>query len=142
MCVKRGPRAARKPTARSAVSNGTRLHQNVDARSSSARRFRDIVDAFTAEVGGELTESERGLVQQAAGLTMRCEQLQGAIIRGEAVDDDLLVRLSGTAKRLLAAIGSKAAERKPSGGMTLAEYVASKTAATETEDEDEDGAEG
>jgi hypothetical protein len=60
----------------------------VDGQSSSARRFRDIVDAFTTEVGGELTESKRGLLQQAAGLTMRCEQLQADIINGKPVDDD------------------------------------------------------
>jgi hypothetical protein len=60
-----------------------------------------------------LSESESSLVRQAAAMTLRAEQLQAAIVRGEAVDDDLLVRISGTGKRLLGAIASKSTDRKP-----------------------------
>jgi hypothetical protein len=44
------------------------------------------------------------LIRQAAGLTLRTEQMQAAIVRGEAVDNDQLIRLSSTAKRVLEAI--------------------------------------
>jgi hypothetical protein len=82
-----------------------------------------------------LTESESGLVRQAAALALRCEQLQVAIVRGEVVDDDLLVRISGTSKRLLGAIAIKA---KPATGETLAQYMARK-ATESTADTDDDG---
>jgi hypothetical protein len=82
-----------------------------------------LVAAFTDEIGGDLSTSEQALVKQAAGLTLRGEQLQAAIVRGEAIDDDLLVRLAGAARRVLGAIGVKASERKPAP-MSLAEYAA------------------
>jgi hypothetical protein len=99
-------------TTRSKVSNGTRLLQNVDGRSSSARRFRDLVRAFETEVGGNLTEVERGLIRQAAALTFKAETLQSDLVNGNPVDGDQLIRLTGTAKRILSAIGEKASKRK------------------------------
>jgi hypothetical protein len=100
-------------TSRSKVSNGTRLLQNVDGRSSSARRFRDLVRAYETEVGGNLTEVERGLIRQAAALTFKAETLQSALVNGESVDGDQLIRLSSTSKRILSAITAKANKRKP-----------------------------
>lgn len=91
-------------TTRSAVSNRSRLLQNVDGRSSSARRFRDLVTAFEAEIGGELSELERGLVRQAAALSLKTEQMQESIVRGEAIDSDTLIRLSGEARRILTSL--------------------------------------
>lgn len=108
-------------------------NQKPDGRSAGARRFRAICEAFTSEIGGTLTESESGLVRQAAALALRCEQLQAAIVRGETVDDDLLVRISGTAKRLLGAIAVKSDGRKPAGP-TMAEYMAAKQAELESEE--------
>jgi hypothetical protein len=131
MCRPSKPLARRKHLGRSAITNGKQLHSNarpVDGRSHHARRFRDLVAAYTAEIGGTLTESESGLLRQAAALALRCEQLQAAIVRGEAVDDDLLIRISGTAKRLLGAIASKSADREPGGTMTLPQYAAMKAA--------------
>src|SRR5258705_6554548 len=99
-------------TSRSKVSNGTRLLQNVDGRSSSARRFRDLVRAYESEVGGNLTEVERGLIRQAAALTFKAETLQSDLVNGNPVDGDQLIRLTGTAKRILSALGEKASKRK------------------------------
>jgi hypothetical protein len=116
------------PTLRSKVTNGSRLLQNVDGRSSSARRFRDLVRAYEAEAGGVLTEVERGLIKQAAGLTLRSEQMQSAIVRGEAIDNDALIRISGEARRILSSIVTRAAKRKPAPP-TLADYLARRKAA-------------
>jgi len=49
-----------------ALPPGSSRPANVDGRSAYARRFRDLVRAFEAEVGGTLSELERGLVRQAA----------------------------------------------------------------------------
>jgi hypothetical protein len=119
---------AQSKTNRSAVSNRSRLLPGVDGRSANARRFRDICAAYETEAGGNVSEVERDLIRQAAGLTLRAEQLQGAIVRGEAVDNDELIRLSSTAKRLLEAIRAKAAKNKPTGAAALQEYVARKAA--------------
>lgn len=103
-------------TNRSAVTNGSRLLDGIDGRSAAARRFRDLVQAFETEIGGEQpSELERGLIRQAAALALRAEQLQAAIVRGEAVDDDHLIRLSGEARRLVDVLKAKTATRKVAG---------------------------
>jgi hypothetical protein len=93
--------SASRATTRSRISNRSRMLPGVDGRSSAARRFRDICANYEAEAGGNVTEVERDLIRQAAGLTLRAEQLQGAIVRGEPISNDELVRISSTAKRLL-----------------------------------------
>jgi hypothetical protein len=119
---------AARATTRSKISNGTRLLQNVDGRSSSARRFRDLVLAYEGELGGELSEAERSLVRQAVALQLQAERMQEMIVRGEAVDSDALIRVSSTSKRLLSIIAAKTGKRKVSAGPTLQEYAAQKAA--------------
>lgn len=115
-------------TNRSAVSNRSRILDGVDGRTAGARRYRDICRSYEEEAGGALTEIERDLVRQAAGLTLRGEQLQAAVVRGEVVDTDQLIRISSTAKRILEAITAKAAKRKPAPASTLADHLARRAA--------------
>ncbi len=96
--------AGGRATTRSKVSNGTRLFANTDGRTSSARRFRDLVQSFEAEFDGDLCEADRSLIRQAATLLLKSEQMQEAVVRGEPVDSDALIRMASTAKRVLAAI--------------------------------------
>lgn len=133
MCVRRNPSVATPSRTRSAISNRSRSHQNVDERSAGARRFRDLIGAFSADLG-ELSEADMAMVRTAAALTLKSEQMQAALAAGEDVDSDALIRLAGTTKRSLAAISAKASERKPVTGMTLAQYAAQRT----SDDEDED----
>src|SRR5579871_3671967 len=96
-------------TNRSQVTNGTRLLVGVDGRSHSARRFRDLVRAFEAEFE-VITELDRVLIRQVAQLTLRSEQLQAAVVNGEAVDTEILTNLSGQIRRLLGDLRRKAAQ--------------------------------
>jgi hypothetical protein len=91
------------------------MPRNADGRTLRARRFRDIANNLVDEIGGPaaLTEADRILVRQAAGLSLRAEELQAALVAGETVSSDELVRLTGTARRLLETIRSKADQRKP-----------------------------
>jgi|SRR5215203_5832247 len=104
-----------------------RLLQGVDGRTAGAVRFKRLINSFSTDFGGmaALTEAEVGLVRQAASLTMRAEQLQAAIARGEHVDPDELIRLTNTVRRALAVI-SKRERGKPA---TLGDYLASRGAA-------------
>ena len=67
-----------------------------------------------SDLGGfdNLPEAERALVRQAASLTLRAEQLQAAVVNGESVNADVLIKMSSEARRLLARI------RKPKPGLT------------------------
>jgi hypothetical protein len=83
---------------RSAISNSRRLHadRNIDGRSSSARRFRDLTLSLADTLGGfhSLREGERAMVRSAAGLMLRLEQQQAAMAAGHDVNPDLLIRLN------------------------------------------------
>jgi hypothetical protein len=137
MCSRRSPVARRSPASRSKVSNGSAVHQNVDERSAGARRFRDLIAAYSAGLG-ELNEFDFALVRQAAALTLKAEQLQAALAAGADVDPDVLIRLAGESRRSLAAVSAKAVDRKPAG-QTLQEYLAAKHAATLESDDGDEG---
>jgi hypothetical protein len=113
-------------TTRAAITNGTHMLPGIDGRSAPARRYRDLVADLAADLGGEaaLTNAEMALVRQAAATTMRAEQLQAAIVRGEPVASDELVRLSNASARILVALrGKRQAKTK---GHTLKEYLAGR----------------
>jgi hypothetical protein len=134
MCARRSPTARPSPASRSKVSNGSAIHQNVDERSAGARRFRDLIAAYSAGLG-ELNEFDFALVRQAAALTLKSEQMQAALAAGADVDPDALIRLAGESRRSLAAVSAKAVDRKPAG-QTLAQYMAAKVRAAEQSDDD------
>ena len=132
MCTRSAPDGARCTT----KAPRKRRPRAVDGRTTPARRYASLVAAFTSEIGGTLTESESGLVRQAASLALRCEQLRADIIAGRLVDDDLLIRLASESRRALSKIASKA---KPATGETIQEYAARKAAESEAlADDDED----
>ncbi len=85
-----------------------------DGRTLAARRFRGLCEAFETELGGgQLTETERGMVRQAAGLQLRLEQLQGEIVEGRDVNADEIIRLSSEHRRVLSALRLKGVKNKP-----------------------------
>jgi hypothetical protein len=114
------------PATRSAISNGSRVLNGVDGRSASARRFKDLIANFSRDLGGleHLTEAEHALVRQAASLTLRAEQLQAAVVRGEPIDPDELIRLTSEARRCLSSV-RKREKPKPQ----LSDYLAERSAA-------------
>jgi hypothetical protein len=118
--------SARPPSARSAISSASALLPGVDQRSALARRYREICEALTADIGGDLTEAERLTVRSAAALAIRAEVLQAAIVRGEDVSPDDAVRLANASARLLAVLKRGRQHRPAPAPPTLAEYVAAK----------------
>jgi hypothetical protein len=117
------PIARSSTTNRSAVTNGSKLLVGIDGRSPTARRFRDLVQAYETEVGGDLSQTERSMIKTAATLTLTAEMKQAQIVNGEMVDTDDLIRLSSEVRRILAEIAGKAGKRKPAGP-TLSQLLA------------------
>ncbi len=78
---------------------------------ASVRRFNTLVLKFTDELLGNrrtaLTTFEREMVRQAAALTLRAEQLQAGLLRGETVDPDELIRVTSEMRRAVKALGFK-----------------------------------
>ena len=117
---------------RSIASNDALRLDGVDLRSSVARRFRDLVVAYSADLGGvaKLTEAERALVRQAASLTIRAERLQAEIVRGDVhVDADEVVRLSSETRRCLQLLEGRRARAEEHAAPSLHAYLAARGSA-------------
>lgn len=99
----------------------------VDMRTIHGRRFRNLVNAFAAELGNQLTEADKGLIGQIAAMQIKIEGQQAAIVEGRDVDADQVIRLSSEHRRLLSALRTKSARNKPAGP-TIADYIARKVA--------------
>ncbi len=70
-----------------------------------------------------MNETGRALVRSAASLTMRAEQMQAALARGDDVDADELVRVSSEARRALESVRQREPQSK---SHSLADYIASR----------------
>jgi trimethylamine:corrinoid methyltransferase-like protein len=97
--------AAVSRTNRAAITNGSKWLSGVDMRSAQARRFKDLVRAFTADLGGNLSTAETAMVRQAAALTVRAEAIQAELVRGDKVSDEELVRITNAVQRILGELG-------------------------------------
>ena len=95
---------------RSRVSNGTSLFMgSLDGRSVAARRLRDLLDDYLADLGGPENTSamEQDLARAAAGLAVRREQIEAALVRGEEVSSEEWVRIVNSENRTLGNLGIK-----------------------------------
>jgi hypothetical protein len=119
--------AERLPTVRSRVTNGAKMIAGVDGRSADARRYRDLAMSFADDAGGadSLTEAQRALVAQAAALTIQSERLQGAMIRGEAVDVEQQTRVANSLARTLSRLGIR---KRVAQKLSVPEYLARRDA--------------
>ncbi len=118
--------AAAKPASpqRSRITNGSAVLLGVNGCSAKARRYRDLVEMLTAEIGETLTEAERLVVRNAATLQMHAEELTASLVRGEAVDAEAITRAANGATRALAALR----RRKPAKGRpaSVADYLSQR----------------
>ena len=96
---------------RSAVSNGTRLLAGVDGNSPQVRRYRDLIEALTADLGEPDSEAVRLQVRNAAALQLHVEDLTARLARGEAVDPEAFTRATNAAQRALTALRRRKADK-------------------------------
>lgn len=115
--------AARKPTARSRVSNGRDVLPDVDGRSIIARRYRDIMSAIVIDQGGSdrISEARLQLIRRFSAAAVLAEQMEGALANGEQIDINEHATLSSTLVRLGQRIGLDRVPKDVSP--TLAEYI-------------------
>ena len=102
-----GQSAVQKRKGRSKVTNHQDLLPNLDGRSSTARRFRDLVAAFVADQGGLdlCSEVKLGLLRRLAACTVRAEMLEAQMVNGEPVNVSELCALASTTVRLSTRLG-------------------------------------
>jgi hypothetical protein len=133
MCVRERPVAARaspptasmvgepSPTNRAKKTNRPFSLPGVDMRSSLGRRYADIVRALRAEFG----DQQPGAIAELAATRLALEQLQAAIVKGETVVANDLVRLSNLSVRQESRLRVATSTRKDPRP-TVDEYLARK----------------
>lgn len=96
-----------------------------DRRTSNAKRYAALVREFSDELGGEkrLSEGTMATVRQLASVIIQAEGMQAAIVRGEAVDAEQLVRVANLQSRLQRQLGAGLVKEQPDKPTTLADYL-------------------
>ncbi len=109
---------------RSRVSNGSLfIEAGVDGRSAWARRLKDLIEAHTADLGGEgnISAAEQAIIRRAAALICECEVMEARFAKNEGAspsDLDLYQRTANGLRRLLESLGlgRRARDVTPPGG--------------------------
>jgi hypothetical protein len=100
-----------------------RTLESLDGRTVGVRRAHELAAGFEAELGGNVTASQRAAIERAATLIAVAEDARARRLAGDqAVTLDDVVRVDGAAARAVKALGIKpgAAPKPP----TLVEYLA------------------
>jgi hypothetical protein len=116
------PQRGDKQYGRSAVTNHQDLLPGVKGTSSAARRFRDLVGAFIADMGGAalVSDIKLGLLRRLAAVTVQSELLEARMVNGEPVSISELCTLASTSVRLSSRLG---VERVPKPIESLQAYL-------------------
>src|SRR5664279_540520 len=79
------PIVSRQRAHRSSVSNGSRLFavSGLDGKTQTARRFRDLIEEISNDLGGPsvLSEGQRQLIRRAASLSIMAEAIEADMAR-------------------------------------------------------------
>jgi len=113
-------------TNKAKVTNRPWTIPGVDMRTPAGRRFRDLCRSFATELGGELSELERGLVRQCAAILLHAETQQVALVRGEPIKGDEAIRVASEARRLLDTLKAHVAGKRASPQAPIRERLASR----------------
>ena len=102
------------PEARSRVTNGSAILLAGTLHKRMARRFRDVLAAIVADLGGVqiLTEGKKQLARRAALMSVQCEELETlALAQGQPIDLDQYGQLSDRIGRCFQRLGLKRVSR-------------------------------
>jgi hypothetical protein len=113
----------RKKVARIPSKSRLRTLDDLDQRTASARRARELVDGLTEDLGGRtvITVAVRQLIQRAAILGAFLADIETRWLQGEAIAaDDYFVAINAQ-RRVLASLGLKRIARDVTP--TVSEYI-------------------
>ena len=121
------PIASHQRAHRSSVSNGSRLFAvaGVDGRSLTARRFRDLIEEISNDLGGPavLSEGQRQLIRRAASLSIMAESIEADMARDMAFDVTVYGTIADRLRRLFETLGlERRAKPVNDGSNALLDY--------------------
>ena len=112
------------------VTNGSKLLPLADGRSVTARRFKDLTEFISIDLGGadRLSEGEKQLVRRAAALSAECERQEALWARGEAeFDIAAYSTLTNAVRRVFETIGLQRRARDVTPSLSLARVAPAPT---------------
>ena len=124
----RKPIAPRSSSQRSRITNGSALLPGVDGRSVIARRYRDLVEALTAEQAGPLLEADHLRIRIAASMQVHVEDLTARLAKGQDVPIEEMTRAGNGAIRALASLSPSGPNRRRQAPSGVAKYLAERPA--------------
>ncbi|MEX2430302.1 MAG: hypothetical protein WD645_00100 [Dehalococcoidia bacterium] len=119
---------AGRPTSRAALTNDPLgLPPGLSRSSAAGRRWRDLAEAYSAQLGPELMQREdvRLLVGNLISFSMLAERQRARIARDEEVDVNQFIQLNQTIRGLLDRLSLSSAPRSEEPG--LANYLSERT---------------
>jgi hypothetical protein len=122
--------APRPPTMRSRTTNGNRFLDNIDGRSTEARRMYDITAQIAQDLGGvdRITETRLHLIRRFATLCVLLEQREVDVAGGKPINESAFAKQSSVLCRLAHRIGLKRIPKTVT--QDLREYIAPSVEAT------------
>ena len=123
------PLAATKSQARSRITNHRDLLPDVDGRTSTARRYRDVLAAIIVDQGGldRMAECRLQLARRFAACAVLAEAMEARMANGEVLDIAEYSTLTSTLVRVAQRIGIERTAKNITP--TLDEYLRDKEAA-------------
>lgn len=106
--------------------------KEVDGRTLPARRYRDLCNDIASDLGGDPSAGQWLIINRAAGLTVQCELLDQAILKGEPVDIAAYTTLTNALVRTLKTLGLERRARDVTPGATLDAHAAAVRDAVNT----------
>jgi hypothetical protein len=94
----------------SKVTTGRNLFvEGGDGRSAWALRWKDLILAHVADLGGPdiLSEAQISIIRRASAMECELEAMEGRMSEGQAVDTDVYGRLTSRLCRMLELVGIK-----------------------------------
>jgi hypothetical protein len=97
------------------IRSGRGVLPGIDLRTVRGRRFRALLNSYTAELDDDPTEADLALARQAAALTLQLEDEQLSTARGAPVDSSKLILLTKELTRLTDALRGRGAPKRARG---------------------------
>jgi hypothetical protein len=98
------------------VSNGSRLFAiaGLHGRTQTARRFRDLVETMTNDLGGVdiLSEGQKQLIRRAAALSIMAEAIEADVVRDLGFDILNYETVCDRLRRILETLGLQRVARE------------------------------
>lgn len=113
MTISSAVKAKAKPQFQDRISTGRAVLQDIDGRSTAARRFRMIFYSLLNELGGcdTLTIADESLCRDLAASILESERRASKVVNGERISEEESTRASNSLMRALVQFEARKAGR-------------------------------